>query len=73
MAYMYVYFILAEIPGVARDSRYIERIGVINYGIIKKNIYFAKVKYNDDFYTYSSFTDTYFHIYCNINYIKMLL
>jgi hypothetical protein len=39
----------------------------------KIKFYFAKVKYNDDFYTYSSFNLTYSHIYCNINYIKILL
>jgi hypothetical protein len=44
---------------------------MIKYGI-KKNVYFAKLKYNDDFYTYTSFSLTYSHIYSNINYIKML-
>jgi hypothetical protein len=33
-----VYYKLAEIPGVARDSRESEIIRVINYGIIKENI-----------------------------------
>jgi hypothetical protein len=37
-----------------------------------KKIYFAKLKYNYDFYTYTSFIVTYYHIYCNINYIKIL-
>jgi hypothetical protein len=37
-----------------------------------KKFYFAKLKYNDDFYTYSSFSPTYSHIYSNINYIKIL-
>jgi hypothetical protein len=32
-------------------------------------MYFAKVKYNNDFCTDSSFSLTYSHIYCNINYI----
>jgi hypothetical protein len=36
----------------------------------KKN-FFAKVKHNDDFYTYSSFSLTYSHIYCNIIYILL--
>jgi hypothetical protein len=30
------YIVLAEIPGVARDSRESERFRMINYGIIKK-------------------------------------
>jgi hypothetical protein len=42
---------------------------MIKYG---KKDYFAKVKYNDDFYTDSSFSLTYSHIYSNINYIKIL-
>jgi hypothetical protein len=37
----------------------------------KQKIYFAKLQYNDDFYTYSSFSLTYSHTYCNINYIKI--
>jgi hypothetical protein len=38
----------------------------------KQKFYFAKLQYNDDFYTYSSFSLTYSHTYCNINYIKIL-
>jgi hypothetical protein len=38
----------------------------------KQKFYFANLQYNDDFYTYSSFSLTYFHTYCNINYIKIL-
>jgi hypothetical protein len=63
------YFKLADIPGVARDSRYSERIRMIKYG---KKDYFAKVNYNDDFYNNTSFSLTYSHIHSNINYIKIL-
>jgi hypothetical protein len=38
----------------------------------KQKFYFAKLQYNDDFYTYSSFSLTYSHTYYNINYIKIL-
>jgi hypothetical protein len=38
----------------------------------KQKFYFAKLKYNDDFYTFSSFSLTYSHTYSNINYIKIL-
>jgi hypothetical protein len=37
----------------------------------KQKFYFAKLQY-DYFYTYSSFSLTYSHTYCNINYIKIL-
>jgi hypothetical protein len=38
----------------------------------QQKFYFAKLQYNDDIYTYSSFSLTYSHTYCNINYIKIL-
>jgi hypothetical protein len=38
----------------------------------KEKFYFAKVQYNDDFHTYISFSLTYSHTYCNINYNNIL-
>jgi uncharacterized protein (UPF0333 family) len=50
-----------------------DKVKEIEWLIIAKKNYFAKVQYNDDFYTYSSFSLTYSHTYCNINDIKILL